>query len=183
MKGHNKMKIAFDLDCVLAEFELEFCKRYGWEHRELFRLQDRYPDKADEITKFIASPDTYHNLQVNELALEYFRYFERSLHYTVFIATSRPANCFSATVDWLVECGINTINFIYSKDKKIEMLKDNGIRMLIDDAPHFLDEAEENGIFTLAWRQPWNEKYYPALVAVPDGLYWYFNEHEYNQVL
>lgn len=160
----TKIKIAFDIDCVLSDFEKEFCRRFGWKNRHFYRLQERYPNRTDEITKFIENPKTYAELSVEPLALAYFKFMQKTDE--VYIATARPNNCFDVTVKWLEENDIHPIELLFSYTDKVKLMKDVGIDVMIDDSPSQLKQAEEAGIFVICWSQPWNIWIYPRLVPI-----------------
>jgi hypothetical protein len=170
-------KVAFDIDCVLNNFEIDFSMKFGWDKRETYNLYDRYPDKKDEIAKYVSSPETYSNLSLNRVALKLFKYYQTMPETLVYIATARPDNCYDATVRWLQNNDIEPEDLLYSKDNKVILMAKAGIDFFVDDSVAQLTAAKEIGIDAWAWRQPWNRDWYPCYAEVHNTI-WYAEENK-----
>ena len=59
----NNKTIVFDIDGVLADFEGAFCKKFGYSNRNFADLVARYPEKEQEILKFISDVSSYEDLE------------------------------------------------------------------------------------------------------------------------
>ena len=53
------MRLVFDIDGVVADFDRAAVKRFGDCDRSLYSLTARWPDKADEVRAFVNDPVTY----------------------------------------------------------------------------------------------------------------------------
>jgi FMN phosphatase YigB (HAD superfamily) len=165
-----------DIDCTLNLFNEDFCKRFGHDNQHRYNLYERYPDEKEEIKKYIFDPETYANLEPNPLSLKLFRYLKTRKDCFVYLATSRPASCYDATVKWLWKHEIEPEDLLFSTTDKISLIKNHlGIRpdfkILLDDNPTFLQQAKELGMTAIAWSQPWNKDWKPAYAGVHNKIY------------
>ena len=101
MKKQYKHTIAIDVDGVLADFEGEFCDRFGAENRHNSNLHARYPDiDPDIINEFVASPDTYANSYPIFGGIHLCNK-ARELGFYILLITSRPKTTAEVTRRWL----------------------------------------------------------------------------------
>lgn len=156
-----KQYAAVDCDGVLADFEGEFCERFGSENRHLVDLYWRYPKIAPElIEEFIESPKTYEDLEPIFGGL----YLVSSLHksgYGIILMTSRPPAAYKVTEGWLKRYYISHNELIFTKDKGTAIdiwnksHQDGKIVMMVDDiVANF--SLVPSGVDWYVWDQPWN---------------------------
>lgn len=159
-----KYTVAIDIDGVIADFEGEFCDRFGDKFRELPDLFSRYPEIDPLIiSEFVGSPDTYRNLaplfggflltqQARGLGL-----------YTV-LMTSRPKHLAEVTREWL-ESHYIVYNEIWHVQNKALAIQDYNnlypnrpIKALVDDLESSLTKLP-TGVVGIAMEAPWNSSY------------------------
>jgi hypothetical protein len=152
-----------DLDGFLFDFEGEFCKRFGDDHRDFTRLQDRYPDRKDEITRFIQNPDTYKRLFVLPVGQKIARYlWDQKV--MVHIMTSRPFTARDNTIKSLSNADIRWDTFEMRKDKPLHI---NGIGpdLVADDIISVLEQC--NAPLRILMKQTYNETpFFPRISSV-----------------
>jgi len=162
--------LAVDVDGVLADFEEEFCHRFGKKNRHLADLHQRYPEVDPEIiNEFVESCMTYENLIPifgGNLLIRQAQ--ERGVY--VVLLTSRPKSCMETTKEWLESYDIPYNEIVFSLNKgefigNFNMLHPNRrITALIDDMPaHF--ENLPAGVVGVQWDAPWNKDsgWYPRM--------------------
>ena len=157
----------FDIDGVLADFEGEFCKRFGYDNRGMFDLERRYPYiDAEIIREFVANPFIYLDLWPifgGKLLLE--QCYERA--YEIKLVTSRPIRVNYETLEWLEIYNIPYSGIFHVQNKHHFILEYNSqnlhspVKMLVDDNPRNLYGVKDLGIIPLCWEQPWNNWMYP----------------------
>lgn len=162
MNKYNKT-LAIDIDGVLADFEGEFCDRFGTDNRWYADLPSRYPRVDPElIDEFINSPATYKDLApifggvllVNQA---------RERGWYILLLTSRPEYLAEITRIWLEGYRVEYNDLWFTDDKQASVAKHNrlypGRRIWcqIDDIVTNLGKSPVG----VAWEQPWNTGYYP----------------------
>lgn len=161
--------VLVDMDGVIADFESEFCDRFGYEHREMFNLSARYPEVDKSlIEELVASPYSYENLiPIFGGAVALLSNLRSRGFYTV-IMTSRSKELAEVTREWLegFEIQYNELWFAQNKAVAIQdfnqMYPSRKAFLLIDDCPANLGELPE-GVTGVAWEQPWNDGYFPRM--------------------
>ena len=155
-----------NIDGVLADFEGEFCDRFGFENRHLVNLEERYPDIDKEIIReFVNSPSTYEDLVPLFGGIRLLRDAKEKGFYVLLI-TSRPKQVTEVTREWLEDYYIEYNELWYAQNKPIaihefnHMYINRKIFLLVDDIPSNFDGLP-NYVTGLAWSQLWNENYYP----------------------
>jgi hypothetical protein len=171
----NSISVAVDCDGVIANFEGEFCNRFGDANRHLFDLHKRYPEVDPElITEFVNSPDTYADLEPMFGGVLLTNHLHR-LGFNIVIMTNRPKAAQGYTKEWLENYHVPFTDLVFAKHKS-ETIEDYNrfylnqpIKMLIDDLTLNL-ESLPTGVVGIAWEQPWNEGYYPRARYNPDNM-------------
>ena len=168
--------VVFDLDGVLADFEGAFCEAFGYDNRELYSLEGRYPDQADTVSEWCREPENYVDLMPIFGGLLYLRQALEAGFYVV-VMTARDPKLRTVTELWMNRYNIRPHSLEFSADKlqtTFTMSETLGLRliMFVDDSIRNLKEIasvypEE---ITLAWEQPWNAGWYPRAWYDPDRL-------------
>lgn len=170
MKTRYNKTMAIDIDGVLADFEEEFCQKFGSDNRRLFSLSARYPtlDKG-LIDEFVSNEQTYEHLVplfggillANQASL---------FGYYVLLMTARPRSVAQITKEWLEGFNVNYNEIWFSSDKKIAVQEYNRmyprrpIQVVVDDNPETVTRVGGIlGVKSFAWEQPWNEDVYPRI--------------------
>jgi len=162
----------FDIDGVLADFEERMCEAFGYDNREMYRLEDRYPElDRGLIEEFSNSPENYRDLTPIFGGILLFTQIKLRGYYCV-LATSRPRTLKSVTVDWLNRYNVRYEELIFTGNK-VETIKDIesinadlSLKFSIDDSVSVLEKVQNvymNSVPVLAWGQAWNQGYYPRL--------------------
>ena len=173
MKMKYRGLAVMDIDGVLCDFETEFCEAFGYDNRNLYSLEARYPKTDPDLVKeFVNNPENYRNaspifggnLLLNQL---------KSRGYYVLLLTSRPRMLKKVTIDWLKKYNIH-YSELYFAQNKVEAMRDwhsinreLKLQIFVDDAVSTLKSVALDypigSVAFLAWGQPWNEGYYPRL--------------------
>jgi hypothetical protein len=155
--------IAIDIDGVLADFEGEFCDKFGTANRELANLHKRYPKvDPDLIDEFINSPNSYKDLApifggillVNQARMK---------GWYILLLTSRPEYLAEVTKVWLEGYDIQYNDLWFTQDKAESISKYNRLypgRHIWCQIDDIVTNLTKNPI-GVAWEQPWNQNYYP----------------------
>ena len=166
MKKNYKHTIAIDIDGVLANFEGEFCDRFGDDNRHLVSLSARYPDvDKDLIDEFSNDPNTYADL-VPYFGGIHLCYKARECGLYVLLISSRPKHLAEVTRNWLEGYDVPYNELIYSKDKAEvikeynQMYPNRPVRCLVDDVATNLENLP-SGVIGVAWNRSWNAGFYP----------------------
>lgn len=161
-----KNTIAIDIDGVIADFEEEFCDRFGSENRQYSRLSQRYPEiSRDLIDEFANNPNVYSDLRpIFGGILLCHQARERGMY--ILLITSRPKHLENVTRLWLERYAVSYNELIFSNHKSDtislynEKFTDQTIRCLVDDITTNLEDLPKN-VIGVGWAQPWNDGYYP----------------------
>jgi hypothetical protein len=145
-----------DLDGVLADFEGKFCEVFGYDHRDLIKLEERYPERAKEIAEFTANPETYQSLEPIELGLKIAKYLTLN-HFKVCLVSSRPSSCQVTTIRWVNQFNIEHEWLIINPKNKMESIKKINPLFAVDDIPSIAEQCEQAKIRAMLVKQPWNE--------------------------
>lgn len=147
-------KVAIDMDGVLADFEGEFCKEFGYDRRELVSLESRYPEHARKIVEFINDGFVYKRLKPIQLGLDIVNYLNE-MYFDVLIVTARPTHTDYVSRDWLERRGVNFMSFCQDSHKtgRIATLKP---LLAIDDLFSVHMSLLKHNIPTIIVAQPWN---------------------------
>ena len=161
-----------DIDGVLADFEEGFCEAFGYSNRDLYSLEERYPDADQGLLKeFVENPLNYKDLApifggvllLNQLY---------SRGYYILLMTSRRKELKTVTFDWLKKYNIPFQELYFSCNKQEginDFLALHGnleLQIFVDDSVSTLRAVERGAadrVPFLAWGQPWKEGYYPRL--------------------
>lgn len=151
------MNVVIDLDGVVYDFERAFCEKFGWEHRELFKLEERYPDKSVEIELFSTSGRTYRELCVMEDGGKITRFCQNAGH-TINIISSRPFYMKELTREALLKDKIPFHKLEVGVMHKIFKIKQLKPLFVVDDMLSVVEECAEVGIPSFLVDHPWNQK-------------------------
>ena len=105
----SQLDVVLDIDGFLADFDGYFCHSFGTANRHMERLQDRYPEREQEITDFIADRSTYFMLEAIPVGVSIAKwlmqrvivYGERRNRANVTVLTSRSLRTYEVTRKWL----------------------------------------------------------------------------------
>ena len=166
MKKNNKA-IVFDVDGVLADFDGEFCKKFGYSNRNFIDLVARYPEKEQEILKFISDVSSYEDLEPIFGGMVLLAQAKQR-GYRVVLLTSRPLWTKEVTENWLKRYfyEYDALYFAINKVDAINIMNDpKGAKKyevvaIVDDIPANIFGLPE-GVFGVLWGQPWNLDYCP----------------------
>lgn len=136
----EQLDVFLDIDGVLADFEVYFCHRFGSERRWVVRLQDRYPERAKEITNFIQDKATYYMLEPLEVGVNIAKWLTKRVNAygvrrsraNVTILTSRPLRTFDVTKNWLKQEQIPYHAIEFAHDK-VAFIKARQPDIIVDD--------------------------------------------------
>lgn len=166
MKKARK-SIAVDIDGVLADFEGEFCERFGSNNRHLSELELRYPDvDKSVISEFVDSETVYANLTPMFGGMVALLQRASTLGLNIVLMTSRPKKLEKTTLDWLHGYHAQFDEILFVTDKSEAIAKYNEINpsreiiAIIDDLVKNLTSLPNNCV-GIAWEQPWNTGHYP----------------------
>jgi len=156
-----KQYAVVDIDGCLADFEGEFCERFGSENRHLVDLRWRYPNiSPDLIDEFIESPETYRDLVPIFGGLYLVSSF-RKAGYGIILMTSKPPAAYKVTEHWLKSYYIFHDELIFTKDKRTAIdiwnksHQDGNISIMVDDLLINFSLVPGN-VNQYLWDQPWN---------------------------
>jgi len=153
----NSNAVVLDVDGVLADFEGAFCDKFGWQYRNMTKLEYRYPAKSYEIGTFSLASRTYEYLDIVELGVKIARFCENE-RFNIHVISSRPAYTERITGTWLKQ---NKIPFHFlstengSKTFRIERAKP---LFVVDDLLSVCEECANIEIPSFLIDQPWNQK-------------------------
>lgn len=175
--------VVLDCDGVLFDFEGAFCERFGWENRHLYKLEERYPEYADNITLFSEITSTYERLDIVEMGVKIARFCENE-GFDIHVISSRPLYTEQVTGASLK---LNKIPFHFlstENGSKIFRIKRANPLFVVDDMLSVCEECAEAGIPSFLVDQPWNQKddldgiiyRVKTFVEFLDKFTWYFDD-------
>lgn len=147
-------KVVVDLDGVLADFEGAFCKKFGYDRRELVSLESRYPKQAREIDKFLNDGFVYKNLKPIQLGLDIVQYLN-DYDYEVHIVTARPFGLESVTREWLKRHRVNFWS-VQSNRAKTGLIASMRPLCAVDDFFSVHEALLTWNVPVILVAQPWN---------------------------
>lgn len=169
-----KHTVFVDMDGVIADFESEFCDRFGYDNRPLYNLSSRYPE-IDQmlISEFVESPSSYERLiPIFGGAVALLGLLASRGAYIV-ILTARSKKLAQVTREWVegYQLLFNEIWFAQDKGTAIQefnkMYPNRKGILLIDDSPMNVNICP---IQSVVWEQPWNEGIYPRMRYNPENM-------------
>jgi len=149
--------MCLDLDGVVADFEGEFCKKFGWDNREFVKLEKRYPECREEIGWFSESSKTYRELDVLDVGIRIARFCENA-GIDIHVVTSRPIYTTKVTGDWLKS---NKVPFDYlsvTNGVKLGIIERINPLFIVDDLLSVVEPCANVGIPSFLIDHPWNQK-------------------------
>jgi 5'(3')-deoxyribonucleotidase len=179
------MKIAFDIDAVLADFLSEFLlwrnDRFNtrWRRSDFWSYQwwEVFAEKPEVMNNILF--DFFNSREIHRIspmpgAKRGIRKLKRRGHHMCVI-TSRPRLISEITQEWLDKHFKDAFEMIYFSNapqwesfgpSKGEIANSWGADILIDDQIKFCHEAGKFGIPSLLFDNPWNEK-----DELPENIY------------
>jgi len=150
----NIPRIGLDIDEVLANFRGAWTKRFKFKDTESTWHFDRKIDKRfKELTENNELEKFYLDLKPLTLAKDL--PFEPHCY-----VTSRPVST-ELTEEWLDLHGFPSkpVYSVKMRESKVDVVKDAGVEIFVDDKYENFVELNNAGIFTYLFSQPYNEKY------------------------
>lgn len=152
-------KVVVDLDGVLADFEKAFCEKFGWNRREEYSLEKRYPSDRDEIKEFVDAPSTYAHLDTVSIGVEIVKYLHLQ-GWEVSIVSYRPDDSFGVTFSWLRNHQIPFFSLSAETTRdKIERIKNISPVFVLEDSGEVAEKLSRNSIPVILIAQPWNREF------------------------
>jgi len=161
--------VVVDVDGVIADFEAEFCDKFGYDHREMYSLSARYPEVDKSlIDEFVESPYSYERIiPIFGGAVALLSNLRSRGYYTV-LMTARSKKLTEVTREWLEGFEIQYNELWFAQNKAVAIQEFNQMYpsrkafLLIDDCPANLEELPD-GVTGAIWEQPWNDGYFPRM--------------------
>lgn len=162
------MKIAIDLDGVIANIDREIVFRldklgYKTDPKKWYKynIKDNIPKEYHNDIDNWFDDETFY---LNAIGYESMFYAMNQWFYDgndIYIITCRPEYLTDATVRWLDEwCyPYNDIILGCKKREKINIIKDIGAKVLIEDDPEEAYVAHQNGILGILMEKPYTVDY------------------------
>ena len=149
--------VILDIDGVIADFEGAFCNKFGWEYREFVKLEYRYPDRAEQINWFAASPQTYERLDIIETGIKIARFCENE-GYDIRVISSRPMHMTRLTAEWLKLNRVPFSSLSLENGSKMGRIERVNPLFVVDDLLEVCEQCAELGIPSFLIDHPWNQK-------------------------
>lgn len=150
-----KQKIGIDIDGVIANFMLAWHELYPEipSDPDTYDFDENIMQKFDDMREAGTLDDFY--LGIKPLIKPEDMPFEPTCY-----VTARPVDT-KITEQWLDACGFpkKKVITIPTGTSKIDVIKDAGIKIFIDDYYRNFSELNNAGIFTYLFSQPWNVNY------------------------
>lgn len=173
----EKLDVVFDVDGCLADFEMEFCERFGYRHREYVNLHKRYPEHTDQITKFIEDRNTYVDLRPVPVGMDIVRWLGRRTHAfgvyapraNIEIVSARPYRMAEITKQWLRKNHVPYRTLTVQPDKENYILSrqpDILVDDIIDVCSYIYSHMQSVTPVLIA--HPWNEgsAFFPRVTSL-----------------
>jgi hypothetical protein len=178
--------VIMDIDGVLADFEgrlvqavsEEFGPNIGELNRHMYSFADRYkqlPDVLNFAMDFTNNRHSYHGLSPIAEGIQFIQeLYARNL--PVLFCTSRPQSARPFTEAWINR----EIGYVYPEDLVVHDNKATWIQkhyspeqvaFVVDDNPDVCKYLTGYRFLCFAWRQPWNESVFPAIIPTRDTFY------------
>jgi len=165
------MIIGIDIDNVLGDLNLDlnlFSKSYfdlglnreDYIHYDLSKIWNCSVDSANNVVKDYYNSGRIRNLKPLPNSIEVIQKLAENNELISITARSRFIS--DDTLDWLNDFfpAIDKVLFSQSKiqtgKRKWEIALDEGVDVMIDDAPHVISDVSEKGIFCIIMDAPWN---------------------------
>lgn len=168
MKIKYSKTLFVDIDGVVADFEGEFCERFGTNNRHMTSLYGRYPEvNSDLIDEFIQSSNTYQRLIPHFGGILLLNQAREDGFYVVLL-TSRPKGTEEVTRLWLESYDVQYNELWFGRNKGLDLQDFNRMYpsrpalALIDDIPANFEQLPYR-VTGIAWDQPWNQGYFPRM--------------------
>lgn len=161
------MKLGIDMDDVVVDFVPHFLQKYNRTHRTNYKSKDlkeyelsntlHLPreDIQAEILRMQLGGD-YAELPEVPFSVASIDWLNREGH-EIYFVTNRV--CARDTLKWLDDHKVKYDDVILS-GKKIPIFKELGIDLVVEDNAETAINSADEGIDTLLFNRPWNEKYH-----------------------
>lgn len=150
--------VVVDIDGVLADFELAFCERFGYDHRDKERLEERYPRNALAVSEFLDDPYVYEDLKPIELGLQVVDYLRTRGDVWITLVTARNPIMQTITKRWLQRNKVQYNSTSFGSHKVGAISQINPI-CAIDDLLSVHNGLLGLNVPVLLIDQPWNSSY------------------------
>lgn len=152
----TKWSAVLDLDGVTYKFIEKFESRFGDDHRDYISLVKRYPEREDEILRWVADPFTYSRLEPMELGVQIARFLMKpEQECAVHIVTSRPASAQENTRKSLRRDEVPYSTLTFRHGGKEDAIRSFRPDFVIDDIISVLESIRP--YFGVLSKQPYNE--------------------------
>lgn len=154
-------RVILDLDGCLADFDALACEKFGPCDRKVYRLEERWPERAEEVRRFATNPLTYALLKPISGARAAVSRIAES-HDVVYV-TARPGGQITEEITrlWLEWHGFprRETHVVDWQEKvfRIQSLLDKREGFAVDDSPVQIENMRRLGISVVVFDQPWNE--------------------------
>jgi len=166
----DKKKIVFDIDGVLADFEKAFCEKFGYDNRNLYKLEDRYPNKINDIHKFVESKKVYEDLNPIHLGI-YGILSAVEDDFEIYILSSRPKHVEKATINWMKKHNIPWHFMEIGIKNKVESIVKINPVFIVEDQLSICLECAKFNIRCILFDWLWNRtNNLPKLVTRVDSF-------------
>lgn len=185
--------VVMDIDGVLADFEgrlvaaleKKFPKRDMRNfNRHMYSVIDRYeeaPDILEFADQFVKDRHSYHGLEVLPDG-QRFAHELAEMDFSILYMTSRPESTQDITLRWLkrnlwrFDLAVGLRVTANKAEDIARMFSPQEIAFIVDDNPDVCKYLGGREYPCIAWRQPWNEDVFPALIPTRDTFYIVENE-------
>ena len=156
------MKTAvLDIDGVICDFNSAAVRKFGVCDESLYSLELRWPERKDDIRRFVSNPLTYLFLEPIDFSW-WGVYFLREMGYKIIVVTARPPSLAMWLVTrlwlWFSMFPVDKLIVTDFRNKAalIDSLKPD---VAIDDSPLQLAQLMRSSVKNvIVFTQPWNTK-------------------------
>lgn len=152
------MRLVFDVDGVIADFDKAACAAFGPCDRRLYSLTDRWPHAKSAVNAFVTEMATYADLELVDGAQAGLVALAVAGH-EIIMATARPGGLQmrALTIEWLRRHAIPFDDvFVVNTSDKANLIGGLSPDFAFDDAPHILNQLASRGVPAVVFAQPWN---------------------------
>ncbi len=153
------MKIALDIDGVLRDFCSQLVKVYKEDYpdHEVKPINTWYFETCFPLGKDIYKYYVEQGQRIFRTAPAYDGAYDfvqtlKTLRHNVVLVTTQPRGLENPTIDWINNNLPDVDGVVFSKNKYLF-----DFDVLLDDAPHNIEEVTKAGKFAVFYTQKWNE--------------------------
>jgi uncharacterized protein len=166
------MKIGIDMDEVIANQMQKLCEFYNLKKGKLYSEKDFHTynwwevwgisrEEAENIDKEFKNSELFNKIEPVEGAIDTITLLSKTNK--LFIITSRPEKITEKTKEWVLRYLGGNIDIIHSGDfwgkkkSKLEICRELGVELMIEDHIKYSKECAENGVKVILIDKPWNK--------------------------